>query len=181
MGSELEAHETSCIYVLFGQQAVDTIKQISSAGDATVARVERSIEELKDLKKRTERRLQQLAQLTNTLSIEGHTKKYVVPLKTREHPLNVQDSAFKLCVDTSSITRDIRFSIFGLDSVRFPVAVCTIAFLLLPKEYLEGEHSRIESFILHDSKPVEILKTRLSLDAPSDVPLEFKLVIKLFY
>lgn len=179
--SDRAPHEKQCVYVQFGQQAVDTERSIEKAGARAVARVEASIAELKKLKALNEKRIQQFAQLTSTLSVDGCTKHYVVAPKSREWPLNVQDCMLKLNVVVDDVTRDVCFEVHGIEATRYPVAVCTIAFLLTPDEHMDGEKSRTDSFVLHNETPHEVLRTKLKPTAPSDLPLDFKLAIKLFY
>jgi len=182
--SERAAHEAGCMFALFGQQAIDAQEKVRAAGAETVVRIEQSVNKLTRLKKTTERRIQQYTQLQKTLAVDNATKRVLSQLKTKEYPISVLDVPLRVSIEYEESSRDLRFSVRSAEITRLPVAVCAIAFLMIDADLLIGERQRsaVESFILDkEHKSAEVLRTRLAKNAPSELLLDFKLVIKLFY
>jgi len=179
--SECDDHIANCKYCQFGQQAVDTQRAYEKSCREQETLIKAATDELARTKKNTERRIQQLAQLRQTLTVEGYTKHYMLPFKTRESSLNVRDIALKLAVTYDDVTREFSIAVHGTADNRYPVAAVAIVFLLMDPEYVTGEDSALDSFILNNASPYTVFSSKLSENAPSDVNLDFKLIIKLFY
>lgn len=185
MEAERAKHEATCMFLIFGKQAVESVQQIQAAGNLVLEKIQAGEAKLQALKTATEQRLRKFDQIKRTFTVENCTKHYLIPVRTQEHPLNIQNVTmkFKLDVDTYSATKEICFSILSIHEARLPVACLAVLFIVNTDitNFLR-KTSKTKSFILTKEQPsCEIFRTQQVEKEPLKMTLNITLVVKLFY